>query len=1122
MTDNYNILIKKLDEFIKKYYKNKLIKGGIYCLAILLVFFITINFLEYLGNFGTIVRTVLFYSYLTANLLILIRLVFIPLFKLYKIGATISHKQAAEIIGKHFNDINDKLSNTLQLKEIGDSNPQNKELIEAGINQKIQLLKPFVFSGAIDLRKNRKYMKYAAIPLFVIVFLLIISPTLITEPTGRLIKYDKYFEKPAPFSFVIQNENLDAIQQSDFILKVKVIGQLAPENVYLKVDNSEFKLNRENAILFSYKFNKLQSNKKFQLFADEVKSQFYEIKVLPKPIILNFSVKLNYPNYIGKVPETLDNTGDLIVPAGTKIDWKFNTRDTKTLNLKYNEKSLSLEVNKSNTFVYSERFLQSQNYTISTSNEFIQNLDSLVYSINVIPDIYPEIIVDEYIDTISQSQFYFKGSIKDDYGFKKLHFIYEFVDKKNLKGDKTKAESIAIPLRNSSNQQQFYYFYDFSTLNIMPGDKIEYYFEIWDNDAVNGSKSSISKKKIFNVPSLTEIEENEKKANEQIKNDLKNTIHDAQELQKEIDELNKKLQEKNNISWQEKKQIESLLEKHNKLKENIENIKKQNEIKSLQEQQFNKPDESLIEKQKQLEKLFDEIMTDEMKELFKELEKMMEKLDKEKVGEMLEKMKMNSEDIEKELDRNLELLKQFEFEKKLQNTINKLNELAEKQDKLAEEEKNDKEKSQKNLEKQKELGKEFEKVKKDIDDLQKKNQDLENKHNLEDTEKEEQEIQDEMQKSEDELNQNKSGKASKSQKSASSKMAKLAEKLQKMADDMESDEMGEDIEALRDILENLVTISFDQEKLMKDFNSTSKNDPKYVDLISEQKKIKDDLKMVEDSLFALSKRQVSIESFVNKEINKINHNMEKALQQMLDINTIGPVQGNAKNQAIERQQFVMTSVNNLALLLSEALQQMQQQNAQQKSGNGKCKNPKPGGKPGSMKTMKQLQEQLNKQLEQLKKEMKEGKGPNGKKPSMSEQLARMAAQQEQIRKMMQQYSDELKKEGLDDKGKIANMMKEMEKTETDLVNKILTNETLNRQKEILTRLLESEKAERERELEEKRESKEVKNQNYSNPNDFFEYKKIKLREEELLKIAPLNLKPFYKNKVNEYFYNFEE
>ena len=1120
MGENYKILIKKLDEFIKKYYKNKLIKGGIYCVAVLLAFFVIINLLEYFGNFGIIVRTILFYIYLATNFVILFRLVFIPLFKLYKIGKTISHEQAAEIIGEHFQEIKDKLSNTLQLKEIAKSKSENLELIEAGIDQRINNLKLFVFSGAIDIKKNRKYLKYAALPLFVVAFLLIISPTLITEPTTRLLKHSQYFEKPAPFSFIVLNENLDAIQQEDFLLKIKVVGDFVPENVFIKFDNSEFKLNRENSILFSYKFNNIQSSRKFQLFADNVKSRFYEIQVLPKPIILNFSVKLNYPSYTEKTPETIDNNGDLIVPAGTKLEWHFNTRDTKSLNLRFNEKQIALKSESANVFKYSKRFVKSQNYSISSANKFIVNKDSLVYTISVIPDAYPQILTNEQYDTITKTQAYFSGSIKDDYGFKKLQFKYSFLNEDNSQKDK-EIKIINIPLRNNSNQQQFYYYFDFTTLSLKPGDKIEYYFEIWDNDAVNGSKSTASKKKMFSVPNILEIEEQEKKANEQLKNQIKNSIKDANKLQKEIDDLNKKLLEKKNFSWQEKKQIQDLIEKHNKLKENIESIKKQNKINQLKEQQFKQQNEEILKKQNELNKLFEEIMNDEMKELFKELEKMLEKLDKNKVGEMLEKMKLNSEDIEKELDRNLELLKQFEFEKKLENTINKLEELTKKQNKLAEETEKNKKDNKENLEKQKQLNEDFKNIRKDIDEIHKKNLNLENKHKLQNTDSEEQEIQDEMSESENQLNKNKSAKASKSQKSASSKMKKLAQQLQSMMENMQSNEASEDIDALRDILENLVTVSLEQEKLMKDFNLTSKNDPKYVELIKQQKKIKDDVSMIEDSLFALSKRQVSIKSFVNREVNKINHNMEKALQQMLNINTIGAIQRNAKNKTLERQQFVMTSVNNLALLLSEVLEQMQRQSNSQKKGNKSCKNPKPG-KQGGMKSMRQMQQQLNKQLEQLKKDMKEGKGSKmGGKPSMSEQLARMAAQQEAIRKLMQEYSNEMKKEGLNDKGNMAKMMKEMEKTETELVNKIITNQTLNRQKEILTRLLESEKAERERELEKRRESKEVKKQDYGNPNDFIEYKMIKLREEELLKSTPLNLKPFYKNKLNKYFYNFE-
>ena len=171
--------------------------------------------------------------------------------------------------------------------------------------------------------------------------------------------------------------------------------------------------------------------------------------------------------------------------------------------------------------------------------------------------------------------------------------------------------------------------------------------------------------------------------------------------------------------------------------------------------------------------------------------------------------------------------------------------------------------------------------------------------------------------------------------------------------------------------------------------------------------------------------------------------------------------------------------------------------------------------------MRQMQEELNKQIEQ----MKAGQKPNGQKlgqgKTMSEQLARMAAQQEAIRRQMQQYAEELKKQGQKPGNDFNDLMNQMDKTETDLVNKMISQETLNRQKQILTRLLEHEKAEMKRDQEEKRESIEAKDQKYGNLNQFFQYKRIKSNELDLLKTVPPVLNSFYKNKVNEYFYNFE-
>ena len=157
MQDNYQFLINKLDSFIRKYYKNQIIRGSISTVSILLLLFIVITALEYAAHFGIVVRTVIFYSFLILALLVFLRFVLFPVFQLLKIGKIISHEQAADIIGKHFSDVNDVLINTLQLKKLAENSEENKELINASINQKIVKLRPIPFNSAIDFKKNRTF-----------------------------------------------------------------------------------------------------------------------------------------------------------------------------------------------------------------------------------------------------------------------------------------------------------------------------------------------------------------------------------------------------------------------------------------------------------------------------------------------------------------------------------------------------------------------------------------------------------------------------------------------------------------------------------------------------------------------------------------------------------------------------------------------------------------------------------------------------------------------------------------------------------------------------------------------------------------------------------------------------
>lgn len=1126
-----NLIINKLDEFIRKFYKNQLIKGLIYSFGLLLVFYLSASSIEYFGEFNTTVRTILFYSFILFSAYVLTKFIAIPLLKLNKMGKIISHEEAAEIVGKHFGNVQDKLLNVLQLQQ-NKASVHSDALLNASINQRISELKPVPFTSAIDLSENKKHLKYAVVPLLVLVSILVVAPKILSLGTKRLINHSTYFEAEAPFTFEIQNKNLEAIQQQDYVLKVNVKGDEVPDEVFVKIDNNEFKLKKENLSSFEYTFKNVQETFSFNLSGAGYSSKPYELKVMPKPSLADFDIQLKYPPYLNRKDEIIANTGDFIVPEGTRIVWNFKTKNSEFIRLSFSDTTMSLKPIAENKFTYGRRLFNSSNYVITTGNNFVSGIDSVNYTINVIQDAYPTIELKERKDSTNPNNIYFSGNIKDDYGFNQLLFHYNIYSKDSSDRAIEIKKNANLGVQKSITSQSFVHGINISALELKPGDKLDYYFEVWDNDGVNGSKSAKSSVMTFKAPTLEELENQTTEKNKDIKKDLDQSIKDAKDLQKQITELNKNVLEKKQLGWEEKKKIENLVEKQKELQQKIENIKQENQLNKDLQNQYEQPNESILEKQQQLEQLFENIMTPEMKKMFEELQKLMEKLDKNKVQETLEKMNMSNKDIEKELDRTLEQFKEMEAQQKMEDIANKLDDLAKKQEELSKQSEEKNADTKKLEENQNELNKMLEQVKEDTKQLNELNKELENPMAVPDMKEEEQNVDKEQQNAKEQLQKENKKGASKSQKNAAQQMKSMSEKMSEAMQSSEQEQNEEDMQTLRQVMENLMNVSFAQEELVSQTQKTKTNNPLYTKLAQKQKKLQDDSKMIEDTLLALSKRNPSVSASINREISNIQMNMKKAVAALAERQT---------GEAIVREQNSMTSINNLALLLNESLEQMQMQAKAQKNakpGSGSCKKPGGKGNKPSMSNMRQMQQSLNKQLEEMKKMLEQqGKNPNGKKPGdkdgknpggkngnggmmpggNSEQFAKMAAEQEAIRRAMQEAMKGMKKDGKDPGGDLAN---KMEQTETELVNKMITQETIKRQQEIMTKLLEHEKAEREKELDEKRQSNEAKNQNFGNPNLFLEYNRLKEQEMELLKTVPASLNPYYKSKVSSYFNTF--
>ena len=942
-----SVLISKLEEFISKYYKNLLLKGAIYFVSVFLLFIILFSIVEYFGQFNSSVRTVLFWSFSILNAIVFWRWIATPLKGLYRLGRSLSHYEAAKIIGEHFSDIEDKLTNLLQLQELSF---EENALVEASIEQKIILLKPIPFSSAIDLKANISYLKYAIIPVGILCVLFLSgNKKVVVDSSARILSYNTDFVPPAPFNFIINNTSLKAVRGNDFLIEMHLSGEEIPKKSAIIVGDNRYEMRQNRTGHFSFLFKNIQESQTFRFEANSYRSEIYTLKVIPKPSVNSFSVKLNYPKYTNQKTETLQNIGNLQVPQGTKIKWSINTKESEKVYLRFKKRIECTRVDK-NEFEYERKFLKNTSYSIVAQNNFLLG-DSIIYEINVIPDAYPSIEVKETLDSINTMWHYFEGYVEDDYGINELLFKCRFLD------DTSKWVSDIVQLSSKSNKQGFSYAVDFQDLGLKYGVGLEYFFEVWDNDAINGSKSTKSSLFNFQAASIDELEAMAEEENLQLKNDLEESKKLAEDIQKDLEGLQRQLLKDKELSWEDKQKTKELLEKQEALKKKVNDIQKQQKQNQLAENIYQKPNEELLRKQEEIQRLFDSIMNDELQEIMQELNEMMNTIDKEELQKILEDMQQSDEDLEKELDRTLELFKQMELEQKLEKSIDDLQQLAEKQRELAQESNKGNQDKESLAEKQDELNKEFESLQEDLEKTKELNEQLENKQDIPDTKSDEEKIKEDMLKSAEQLQKNMKKQAAKNQNKAADKMEEMSQSLQTALQQAQSDAAAEDMQTLRQILENLIRLSLDQENILKSIGKINLNSPLYLDYLQLQNKLQADAQIIEDSLFALSKRQPQIESVVNSEINSINSSMEKALIEMAE---------RRSSRASERQQFAMTAANNLALLLSEVLEQMQKDlaNMDDRPGSKMCNKGNKSGAEG-MKEMKRMQEQIQKQMKNM-------------------------------------------------------------------------------------------------------------------------------------------------------------
>lgn len=1104
-----------LREFRRKFYFNRILRGSIGLVLVTSSILFLMIAGEGLLGFPSSVRTGIMIALGAVFLGILGAGVIWPWSKMMNLSKPLSDLEIAELIRRHFPAVDDKLLNLLQLRER--ASLEESALLVAAIQSKTEELAPVPFARAINLQVNWRYARYLAIPLLLFLLLWFVRPDVLSGGATRLVNFNKEFIPPPPFEISVLNHPRELIAGQNFKLDSKVKGEELPSDLYLYLKKASenqyvhYPMDKLRADEFFFEFADIKENFNYYIGNEEVESEKFGVEVLSRPAIRNFKVVVDYPAYTGMSDDTLsDNIGDFKVLRGSKVKWMMevsgNIREAKFLGSDTSDFDGSLIPGR---FELERTILQPEQYFISLlSKRDIANIDTVKYHIDVIQDRFPSVYVDnqekEFIADFTMFM-PLDFEISDDYGFSNLALFYRFTDSDDE--DKVGGEYRKERLKVDAKQllQQKVLEVDLMTLGMEEGDRLEYFVKVWDNDFVTGPKASSSSVFRINFPSLDKKFDEVAESQEKMEEKLEELVDQVKDVKEGMEKFQEKMLNQKKLSYDDKKELQKMLDSHENAMEELENLEEAFKENKEFLQNNEMVTEKTLEKYEQLQELMDKINNDEFNEMMEKMKEQMEKLDPKELKKMMEEAEFNEEDIEKALERTMELLKQLEVEQKSEEIMQKLENLKEKQDmlneKLEDAKKNDQAEMENIAEKQKELAEKMKELEKDMKELgdMKSETDTPDGEKMEELNQDAEDVQDQMEDAGEQIEQKDKKSGSQSQQNSSQKMEKMMEQMQSMMEQSGGEQDQQNLDDLRDLLENLLRLSFRQEDVRDETKKLRNNDPQLLTKEIEQKQLLDDMFMVKDSLDELAKKVFQIEKFVTDESNKIVKAMRDASKAMDD--KMMPV-------ITENQHESMTSINNLANMLTDVMQQMQQQMQSKSGGKGMCK--KPGGSRPNMSKLGEQQGKLNQMMGEM---MKGGKGMNPGK------LAEMAKMQEAIRKQLKEAHEKIKGEGengmMGDMGKV---MKDMKDTEDELKNKILTQRTLKRQQQILNRLLDAQKSVREKnQFENKRESRSGDDKERVSP-DKLELEEYKNRlRQELLKSNQLEYSSDFIILIEKYF-----
>ena len=867
-----------------------------------------------------------------------------------------------------------------------------------------------------------------------IFFVFTISPYMFIPSFTRVL-FEKNILSPL---FIVYPGNGYVERGRNFNVSLKnILGRVSKPRIIIE-DKKVF-LEKEAKGLYKATIESIEKPFTYHIEFSDTFSREYTVDVVEHPRIENIIFTLYYPSYT-KEKDYQTSDFDIYAIKGTKIEISGkSTQPLKKAELQFDDSTVTDfnidEYNVSGSF-YADT---TRTFTINLlSKRGLVNSEKPLFRIFSYEDEYPSVEIVEPgvdIDLPQELALDILVNVSDDYGISKVYLVWE----------KEKEEHtilVASNLKEKSSTCE--YRWDLMNFPLFPGDTLRYYAKVFDNDIISGPKSKRTKIYTIRFPTAEEIYREVASGGERAQESFETESSKLEDLKKDLQELENSLRESKKLSWEEKKKAEEIIKKERELIENIEKTRKEMEdlTKKINESFLSNPE--IREKLKEIERLMRELETEKIKKNIEKLKEALRKMNRREMLKAMEKMILSQEEIKKALERTIEILKRIEQEQRFERIVEKAKELEEEQKEINKEIERKKGEELKELQsREKGLEDELHTLAKEMENLAKElgRSDSTAKDALESASKMASDLLPELKETQKAMKQGEKTKSLSLGSKAGKTLSEMSSMLSAGLSSMLSQRRKDIEKRLNAIIEDIVFLSEECEKIMKDIEREETNE----EIIALENSIKDGIEKTLATIERFKSMNPFIPRIVDEELLRASRNIESSANSLVK---------NNPSLSFHYAKRTMKSLNNAALELIESKKNL------------------PSGGSGSMA-------QLLQQLQSISSgQMQVNRGTQALLPldislgsipqEVQRELRRLSELQGSLAERLRRVEEGIEEEGGDILGDLSKIAEEMEEVIKKLSDYAIDRELVEREERILSRMLDAQRSVHKREFSKKR------------------------------------------------------